>query len=138
MNVVIGGHNGVPLDDGVKIGPGQFLPRLGVAWRPLSKTVVRAGYGMSADPNNWRFFRNAFPAVTISDFNQGNFFSPIASLTGTNATLAPYGTLATGITTIPLPDLTAGVLALPYGGGNTMVATGFRLGVAHSFNLTMG
>ena len=138
MHVVIGGHNGVPLDDGVKIGPGQFLPRLGVAWRPLSKTVVRAGYGMSADPNNWRFFRNAFPAVTISDFNQGNFFSPIASLTGTNATLAPYGTLATGITTIPLPDLTAGSLALPDGVGTTTAAKDFRRGYTHSFNLTIG
>ena len=138
MNVVIGGHNGVPLDDGVKIGPGQFLPRLGVAWRPLPKTVVRAGYGLSADPNNWRFFRNAFPAVTISDFNQGNFFSPIASLTGTNATLAPFGTLATGITAIPLPDLTAGTLALPDGVGTTTAAKDFRRGYTHSFNLTIG
>src|SRR6266700_582041 len=137
MNVVIGGHNGVPLDDGVKIGPGQFLPRLGVAWRPLSKTVVRAGYGMSADPNNWRFFRNAFPAVTISDFNQINFFAPVASLNGTNATLAPYGTLPTGIGSIAVPNLTVGSIPLPSNTGTTTAAKDFRRGYTHSFNLTI-
>jgi hypothetical protein len=138
MNVVIGGHNGVPLDDGVKIGPGQFLPRLGVAWRPLEHTVVRAGYGMSADPNNWRYFRNAFPAVTISDFNQSQFFAPVASLTGTNATLAPYGTLPTGIGSIAKPDLTVGTIPLPNNVGTTTAAKDFRRGYTHSFNLTVG
>jgi hypothetical protein len=138
MNVVIGGHNGVPLDDGVKIGPGQFLPRLGVAWRPLEHTVVRAGYGMSADPNNWRFFRNAFPAVTISDFNQSQFFAPVASLTGTNATLAPYGTLPTGIGAIAVPNLTVGTIPLPNNVGTTTAAKDFRRGYTHSFNLTVG
>jgi hypothetical protein len=138
MSVVIGGHNGVPLDDGVKIGPGQFLPRMGLAWRPLSKTVVRAGYGMSADPNNWRFFRNAFPAVTISDFNGANSFTPVASLNGTNATLAPYGTLPTGITAIAIPNLTVGTIPLPNGVGTTTAAKDFRRGYTHSFNLTIG
>jgi hypothetical protein len=138
MNVVIGGHNGVPLDDGVKIGPGQFMPRLGVAWRPLSRTVVRAGYGISADPNNWRFFRNAFPAVTISDFNGANGFAPIVSLNGTNATLAPFGTLATGIPAIPIPNLTVGTIPLPAGVGTTTAAKDFRRGYTHSFNLTIG
>ena len=138
MNVLIGGHNGIPLDDGVQIGPGQFLPRLGVAWRPLQKTVVRAGYGMSADPNNWRFFRNAFPAVTISDFNQAQFFAPVASLTGTNATLAPFGTLPIGIGPIAVPNLTVGSIPLPNNVGTTTAAKDFRRGYTHSFNLTVG
>jgi hypothetical protein len=138
MNVIIGGHNGVPLDDGVNTGPGLFLPRLGVAYRPLSKTVIRAGYGISADPNNWRFFRNAFPAVTISDYNGANSFTPVASLNGTNATLAPYGTLPTGITPIPLPNLSAGTIPLPPGVGTTTAAKDFRRGYTHSFNLTVG
>src|SRR5260370_25468133 len=106
MNVIIGGHNGVPLDDGVKIGPGQFMPRLGLAYRPLEKTVVRAGYGISAHPNNWRFFPNAFPAVTIPDFTCANSFTPLVSFNGTNATLVPYGTLPTGLLAIPIPSLT--------------------------------
>jgi len=138
MNVIIGGHNGVPLDDGVTIGPGQFMPRLGLAYRPLEKTVVRAGYGISADPNNWRFFRNAFPAVTISDFNGANGFTPVVSLNGTNGTLAPYGTLPTGIPSIPIPDLTVGTIPLPSGVGTTTAAKDFRRGYTHSFNLTIG
>jgi hypothetical protein len=138
MNVLIGGHSGVPMDDGVSIGAGQFLPRLGLAWRPLEKTVVRAGYGMSADPNNWRFFRNAFPVVTISDFNAANGFAPAVSLTGTNATLAPFGTVPTGIPAIPKPDLSAGVVPLPDGVGTTTAAKDFRRGYTHSFNLTIG
>jgi hypothetical protein len=138
MNVLIGGHGGVPLDDGVKIGPGEFLPRVGVAWRPLRNTVVRAGYGISADPNNWRFFRNAFPAVTISDFNGANGFSPVVSLNGTNATLAPFGTLPTGIPAIPLPNLSAGIIPLPPGVGTSTAAKDFRRGYSHTFNFTIG
>lgn len=137
MDVLIGGHGGVPLDDGVKVGPGLFLPRVGLAWRPLRNTVVRAGYGISADPNNWRFFRNAFPAVTISDFNGANGFSPVVSLNGTNGTLAPYGTLPTGIPAIPLPNLSAGVIPLPPGVGTTTAAKDFRRGYTHTFNLTI-
>jgi hypothetical protein len=146
MNVLIGGHGNVPLDDGVKIGPGLFLPRLGVAWRPLSNTVVRAGYGMSSDPNNWRFFRNAFPAVTISDFRgvSNQSLAPAASLTGTNCGPTPttpcpsYGTIPVGITPIPLPDLSSGVVPLPDGTSTTTAAMDFRRGYTHSFNLTIG
>ena len=32
-NVLIGGHGSVPLDDGVNVGHGQFLPRFGIAYR---------------------------------------------------------------------------------------------------------
>jgi len=140
MNVLIGGHGGVPLDDGVKVGIGEFLPRLGVAWRATNKTVVRAGYGISADPNNWRFFRNAFPAVTISDFTGvgGQFFEPAASLTGTNATLTPLGAIPIGIGSITVPDLTLGTIPLPDAVGTTTAAKNFRRGYTHSFNLTIG
>src|SRR5207302_581058 len=87
MNVLVGGSSGIPIDDGVDVGHGLFLPRLGIAYRPTRKNVVRAGYGISADANNWRFLRNAYPAVTISDFTglAGNSFAPAASLTGLNA-----------------------------------------------------
>ena len=64
-NVLIGGYGSVPRDDGIDVGYGQFLPRLGVAYRLRSSTVIRAGYGQSADPNNWRYFRNAYPSVLL-------------------------------------------------------------------------
>jgi len=43
MNVLIGGASGVPIDDGVDVGSGQFLPRVGIAYRLTEKTVIRAG-----------------------------------------------------------------------------------------------
>jgi hypothetical protein len=137
MNVLIGGNGSVPLSENSKIGAGLFLPRLGLAWRPLKNSVVRAGYGISADPNNWRFFRNAFPAVTISDFNGANSFTPVVSLNGTNATLSPYGTLPVGIPAIALPNLSAGIIPLPSGVGTTTAAQDFRRGYTHTFNLTL-
>ena len=152
-NVFIGGVGSVPGDDGVDVGHGMFAPRLGVAYRLGSKTVIRAGYGISADPNNFRALRDTFPNITNMDY-QGNTifqaqcgftnqkpnpcnFAPSASLTGTNANLAPYPGLVTGITLIPFTGLGSGVLRLPNNTGTTTVANPFHRGYAESFNLTV-
>ncbi len=140
MNVLVGGgSSGIPVDDGVDAGHGLFLPRLGIAYRPTEKTVIRAGYGISADSNNWRFLRNAFPAVTISDFTGfgGNSLAPAASLTGLNA-VGPYAGLPIGITAVPLTGGTSpGIFPLPDAVGTTTVPKDFRRGYIHSFNLTV-
>ncbi len=60
-NAYTGGLSGVPLDTGVDLGPGEFLPRVGAAYRLGDKTVLRAGYGQSADPKPYIDFRNAYP-----------------------------------------------------------------------------
>jgi hypothetical protein len=140
MNVLIGGNGGVPLDDGVNIGPGLFLPRVGLAWRALEHTVVRAGYGMSADPNNWRFFRNTYPAVTNTIFNGGfSALEPAASLTAANpnATLSPYGALPIGIQAVPTVNVTSGTIPLPNNISTITIPRDFRRGYTHSFNLTI-
>ncbi len=139
MNVLVGGGNsGIPTDDGVSTGHGLFLPRLGVAYRPFSKTVIRAGYGINADPNNWRFLRNAYPAVTISDFFGPNSlaFAPAASLTGQNATGAESG-VPLGITAIPLTYNGPGLYPLPAEVGTTTVPLNFRRGYINTYNLTV-
>jgi Carboxypeptidase regulatory-like domain/TonB dependent receptor len=135
-NTLIGGFGNTPLDNGVDVGHGQILPRLGIAYRWESKMVIRLGYGMSADSNNWRFFRNNFPATTNSDVRGGNAFAPVASLTGT--TLAPYPGLLTGIPFVALPDVSSGVIPVPSGvtPGNT-IPFNFRRGYVHSYNLTL-
>jgi hypothetical protein len=135
-NVLIGGHGNVPLDDGVDVGRGQFLPRLGFAYRLGTNTVIRAVYGMSADSNNWRFFRNNYPATTNSDVLGSTAYYPAASLTG--ETLAPYPGLAVGIPFVAVPDISSGVLPVPngVGPGNT-VPFKFRRGYVHSYNLTL-
>jgi hypothetical protein len=141
-NVIIGGRGGVPLDDGVDVGVGQFDPRIGIAYRLTTKTVVRAGYGISSDPNNFRFLRNAFPSVTISDFTGNSVFgkstlgfAPAASLTG--ETLATYPTLVAGITPVPLPDISTGMVPLPNNLGTTTVPLNFRRGYFESYNLIL-
>ncbi len=135
-NVLIGGFGNTPLDNGVDVGYGQFLPRLGIAYRLDSKMVIRLGYGMSADSNNWRFFRNNFPATTNSNTVGATAFQPSASLTG--ATLAPYPNLVVGIPTVALPDLSSGVIPLPSGvNPGTTVPFDFRRGYIHSYNLTL-
>lgn len=140
MNVLVGGgSSGVPIDDGVDTGHGLFLPRVGIAYRPFEKTVIRAGYGISADSNNWRFLRNAFPAVTISDFTgfASNAFAPAASLTGLNA-VGAYAAIPVGIPAIPLNGGTApGVFPLPDAVGTTTIPTEFHRGYIHNFNLTV-
>jgi len=138
-NVLIGGYGNIPRDDGIDVGHGQFLPRLGAAYRLTSSTVIRAGYGQSADPNNWRYFRNAYPAVlliTNVPSNAANFI-PAASLTGQNGTGLGGGsyTVDTGIKLVPLPDLSTGVIPLPQTISTTTTRNPFRRGYINSFNL---
>jgi len=136
-NVYIGGNGNVPVNDGVDTGHGEFLPRLGLAYRLTSKTVLRAGYGMSADSNNWRFFRNNYPNTTNSDVLGPSLYYPAASLTG--ETLTPYPTLTAGIPAVKVPSLSSGVVPLTTGvglGADT-VPKDFRRGYYHSYNLTV-
>ena len=133
-NVLIGGRGNVPVDDGVDVGYGQFLPRAGLAYRLTSKTVIRAGYGMAADNNNWRFLRNTYPFVTNTDVNPAGF-TPAASLTG--ETLAPYPNLKAGIPSATFPDISSGIVPLPDNSGTTTAPLKFRRGYFHSYNLTI-
>ena len=135
-NVLIGGHGSVPQNDGVDMGHGQFLPRFGLAYRLTSNTVVRAGYGMSADSNNWRFFRNNYPATINSSAPGLTSFYPAASLSG--EALTPYPGLTAGIPIITAPNISSGVVALPtnVNPGNT-IPFNFRRGYIHSYNLTV-
>jgi len=143
MQVLIGGNGGVPVDDGVNVGHGLFLPRLGIAYRATDRTVIRAGYGINADSNNWRFLRNAFPAATITDFLGSNYaqagnsaFAPAASLTGVNA-VGAASFVPTGITLVPLPNISSGRVPLPNGVSTTTIPLDFRRGYIHSYNATV-
>lgn len=143
MNVLIGGHGNVPVNDGVNAGSGQFLPRFGFTYRPTGETVIRGGYGMNADSNNWRFLRNAYPADTISNFVSNTYappgvssFAPGGTLTGLNA-VGPYSYLPIGITLLPLPNISSGIIPLPNATGTTTIPLHFRRGYIHSYNMTV-
>lgn len=142
-NVYIGGYGNVPQNDGVDVGYGQFLPRLGAAYRLTSSTVIRAGYGISVDPNNWRYFRNAYPAAVVSNnvnpTANTKDYTPAASLTGTNGAGLGAGSYSvpTGLVLIPPPDISSGVIALPKGAATTTIPSPFDRGYINSFNFTV-
>jgi len=60
---------------------GAFQPRIGLAWSPDGKTVVRAGFGIFFDRNNMTFFFTTGNQKTIPGYFCGNGATP-ASCTG--------------------------------------------------------
>ncbi len=146
MMVLLGGYGSIPKNDGVQAGHGEYLPRIGIDYRVTDKTVVRAGFGMSSDSNNWRYLRNDYPADTISTFNgqqtggsaSGSPFSAASSFTGLNAT-GPYSYLPIGINLIPTPDFSSGSIPFPTGVSTSTIGSypNFRRGYIYSYNLTI-
>lgn len=122
--VLIGGLGGVPEDTGVDVGRGQVAPRLGIAYQPTDRMVVRAGYGISVDPNSFRNLRDAYPATISSQFSGASTFQAA-------------GSLQTGIPEVPVPDLSSGVIELPRAVGTQTFPEVFRRGYIQSFNLTV-
>ena len=139
--VALGGYGSVPRNDGIDTGVGNFLPRFGVAYTITPTTVLRAGYGMSADSYSWHVLRNAYPSV-ILDTNvpaiQTNFV-PAASLTGLNGSGLGGGSYSvpTGILLAPLPNLNSGTIPLPTSVGTTTIPNPFNRGFINSYNLAL-
>lgn len=126
--VFTGGLSGVPFDSGADSGTGQFLPRVGIAFRWNDKTVLRGGYGQSADPRPFQDVRNAFPIANI-------WSMPAISFNGTNNGFIPVTTLRQGlINSSTPPDLSQGILSLPANTGTTTFPKEPRRKEIHSFN----
>ena len=130
-NVYTGGLSGVPRDTGASSGPGLFLPRIGIAYRFGEKTVLRAGYGQSADPRPFIDFRNAYPIVNA-------WAMPQLVFGGASNAFIPVTTFRQGlVNTSPAPDLTQGILKLPANSGTTTYpADQFRKYI-QSWNVTI-
>jgi hypothetical protein len=123
--VYIGGLGGVPKNTGAESGRGQLLPRIGLAIRLNDKTVIRGGYGQSADPTTFIEFRNSFPVTNAWEMPQIN-----------NNPFIPVTTLRQGlINTSTPPNLNAGIIPLPSNSGtSTYPRTPMRKRI-HSFNV---
>ena len=122
--VTLGGVNGNPWNAGVSVGAGQVGPRAGIAYRLDDKTVIRAGYGISIDPNSFRALRDAYPAtIGLSLSGPGSF--------------QQAGSLATGLPAIVGPDLSKGTFPLPTNTTTTTFPANFNRGYIESFNLTL-
>ena len=130
-NVLTGGLSGVPRDTGASSGPGQFLPRIGFAYRFKEKTVIRGGYGQSADPRPFIDFRNAFPVVNA-------WAMPQIVFNGATNPFIPVTTLRNGlINTNGSPDITQGILKLPSNSGTTTYPDHQVRKYIQSWNLTV-
>ncbi len=126
--VFTGGLSGVPFDSGAESGPGQLLPRVGIAFRWNDKTVIRGGYGQSADPRPFQDVRNAFPIANI-------WSMPPITFNGTTNAFIPVTTLRQGlINTSTSPDITQGILKLPANTGTTTFPKTPMRNEIHSFN----
>src|SRR5262245_49314319 len=126
--VFTGGLSGVPFDSGASSGLGQLLPRVGVAFRFNDKTVIRGGYGQSADPRPFQDVRNAYPIANI-------WSMPAIFFNGATNAFIPVTTLRQGlINTSVAPDINAGIIPLPANTGTTTFPKEPMRDRIHSFN----
>lgn len=123
--VLVGGIGNVPTDMGVSVSHLLLYPRVGIAYRPSSKWVVRAGYGMNADPYSLaRPFRTNYPVLVDQNFVAANSYAFV-------------GTTESGIPPIPIPSLGNGVIDIPGKVSAKTLDTNFRRGYVETFNLTI-
>jgi hypothetical protein len=127
--ITVCGVAGNPTDCGISVSKRLFSPRLGVAFRPTTKFVVRAGFSLS--PEQISMYRDgiySYPART--DF-AGNGLT----------TYTPVGTLATGIPVTPVPNLSSGTLPIPpglnFGFQGAILPKNFVRGYTESWNFTV-
>ena len=128
-NVVVGGVNGEPKNAGLSVGYGFFSPRLGLAYRLGEKTVVRSGFGLTSDPDSFRFLRDAFPMDVLSNYTSASADSIAVDSSGNPMTLA------TGIPAIPVPNFSSGLASLPVSSSTTTAKKDFHRGYIESWNL---
>jgi Carboxypeptidase regulatory-like domain/TonB dependent receptor-like, beta-barrel len=126
--IYTGGLDGVPFNSGARTGPGQFLPRVGIAFRLNDKTVLRGGYGQSADPRPFQEIRNAYPIANI-------WSMPAIKFNGADNSFIPVTTLRQGlINSSGTPNVNAGIIPLPANTGTTTFPKDPRRKEIHSFN----
>ena len=88
---------------GIAVQKTLFAPRIGIAWRPTEKTVVRLGYSLNPEQQNmYRDGIYTYPARL--DFSQSGL-----------STYDPVGTLAAGIPIQAPANIVNGAVRLPAG-----------------------
>jgi len=100
--LLMGGRGDVPEDVGIDLKKLYFAPRLGAMYRLSEKSVIRAGYGRTINPLPWsRPMRGAYPYDVFLN-QRGEQFGWAT-------------TLAQGIPSFTMPDLSTGRIPLPVG-----------------------
>jgi hypothetical protein len=105
----------------------KFAPRVGFAFRPTDKWVIRAGYGLTNDPFSLaRFFRTNYPILLVQNLQGANDFVPYT----------PQG-IAAGIPVATVPGLGNGIIDIPATFASFTVDKNFRRGYIQSWNFTV-
>jgi trimeric autotransporter adhesin len=76
-----GPYNGVFPDSLVRPDRNNWAPRIGIAWKPFSKTVVRAGYGINYNLGQYRSIVEQLAFQPPFSFTQTNLLSATTPLT---------------------------------------------------------
>ena len=92
-----------------------FAPRVGIAWKPFAKTVVRAGYGIN------------YNTSAYSTIVQQLAFQPPFTVLQTNREILPSSILALGFTQTPPSTIT----------NNYGVDPNYRMGYVQIWNLNI-
>ena len=131
--VYIGGAGNTALDTGVNNGKGQLVPRVGLAYRLDSRTVIRSGYGLSVDPRTFINFRDSFPINFAWEIPQAMF-------NGVTNPYIPVTTLRLGLQPElyrqPV-DLTQGTIKLQGGTGTNTVPKDAMRKYVQSWNVVV-
>ncbi|MFN7649039.1 MAG: TonB-dependent receptor domain-containing protein [Acidobacteriota bacterium] len=115
----------MPRDCGIRQQKLQFSPRLGIAYRPTDKTVIRTGFGINWDPWNLaRTHRTNFPMLVILNGNAPNAFVPVSRL-------------EQGIPNIPNPELGNGIIDVPTNYAVVSAGDEFKRSYIMSWNFTI-
>jgi hypothetical protein len=115
----------VPKDCGVEQSNSLFAPRVGLAYRPTDKMVIRAGYGLTNDPYSLaRHLRTNHPILLALNVTAAN-------------SLVAAGKLKDGIPTITAPDLGNGIIDVPTRVAINSTLPEYVRGYVQSWNLTL-
>lgn len=109
-NIYIGGEGGVPWNAGATASKKGFAPRVGAAYRLTEKTVIRAGYGITVDPDNMRNQRNQYPAIVNQVYQPLNTYQFISYVGVPNSDGSARVSLADGIPLPTFPNISVGVI----------------------------
>jgi hypothetical protein len=122
--VYIGRRGGNPDNVGIEVSKRLFAPRTGLAYRVNSNIVIRAGYGITIDPNTVSGgVQRPYPVAFSSDFIATNSFAFINPI---EQGIPPFGG----------PDINQGVVDVPLT-ANTVTLPGGKLhrGYIQSWNM---
>jgi hypothetical protein len=119
------GFGGIPKDCGIDTPKDLFSPHVGLAYRPSSTVVLRAGFSIATEQ------------FIVGRDLMYNYPENIGYSASALSPYAPVGSLSDGVPTIPVPDYTQGVLPLPAGASFYALPQKLKYGYVESYNLTV-